>query len=189
MTEGDGEWGLCSVHNTLFLMLLLLLLFPCSSVGSLPWNPVLHKLLQQSHRMQFIRNGCLQCDSQMGPQVLTSKPDLAWTALHGTQALQVPATAWGLHEITASFRTYPSAPIWGPLWASGGYLLHHGPPWAAGAQPTSPWSSPQTAGESLLQCLEHLLSLLLHWPWCQQSCCSHIFLLLCHSCCTFFSLS
>jgi len=42
-------------------------------------------------------------------------------------------------------------------WAAGGDLLHCGPPWASGAQPASPWSSPRAAGESLLWCLEHLL--------------------------------
>jgi len=35
-------------------------------------------------------------------------------------------------------------------------------PWAAGAQPALPWSSPWAAGESLLWRLEHLLPLLLH---------------------------
>jgi len=43
-------------------------------------------------------------------------------------------------------------------WATGGDLLHCGPPWTAGAQPASPWSSSQAAGEkSLLQYLDHLL--------------------------------
>jgi len=42
--------------------------------------------------------------------------------------------------------------------ATGVYLLHHGPPWAAGGQPTSPWSSSRAAGEnSLLWLPEHLL--------------------------------
>jgi len=48
------------------------------------------------------------------------------------------------------------------LGCAGRDLLHRGLPWAAGAQPASPWSSPEAAGESLLQCLEHLLPLLLH---------------------------
>ena len=39
--------------------------------------------------------------------------------------------------------------------------------------------SPRVAGESLPRHLEHLLPLLLHWPWCLQSCFSHIFSLLC----------
>ena len=55
------------------------------------------------------------------------------------------------------------------------------PPWISmgcGGQPASPWSSPRAAGKSLLWCLEHLLPLLLHWPWCLQSCFSHIFSLI-----------
>jgi len=47
--------------------------------------------------------------------------------------------------------------------ATGGYLLHCGPPWTAGEQPASPWSSSQVAREgSLLWHLKHLLPLLLH---------------------------
>ena len=34
--------------------------------------------------------------------------------------------------------------------AAGGDLVPHGPPWAAGGQPASQWSSPRAAGESLL---------------------------------------
>jgi len=41
-------------------------------------------------------------------------------------------------------------------------------------QPASPWSSPRAAGKSLLQHLDHLLPLLIHWPWCLQSSFSHI---------------
>ena len=55
------------------------------------------------------------------------------------------------------------------------------PPWTSmgcRGQPASPWSSPRAAGESLLWHLEHLLPLLLHWPWCLQSCFSHIISLL-----------
>jgi len=43
-------------------------------------------------------------------------------------------------------------------WATGRYLLHHGPPWTAGGQPVSPWSSSQVAREgSLLRHFRHLL--------------------------------
>jgi len=35
-------------------------------------------------------------------------------------------------------------------WTTGGYLLHCGPPWAAGGQPASPWSSSQVAREGSL---------------------------------------
>lgn len=39
----------------------------------------------------------------------------------------------------------------------------------------SPWSALQAAGDSPFQCLEHILPLLIHWPWCLQGCCSHRF--------------
>ena len=65
-----------------------------------------------------------------------------------------------------------------PPQATGGYLLHHGLPWAAGEQSASSWSALQAARASLLQRLQHLLPLLLHWPWCLQSCSSYIFSLL-----------
>jgi len=67
----------------------------------------------------------------------------------------------GSPQAAASFRAYPPAPMWGPPWAAGGYLLHCGPTWAAGRQPVPLWSSPQAAGESWLQFLEHLVPVLL----------------------------
>ncbi|XP_050759950.1 thymidine kinase 2, mitochondrial isoform X3 [Gymnogyps californianus] len=78
------------------------------------------------------------------------------------RSCQEPVPAWASHGVTASFG-HPPALVWGPPRAAGGYLLHHGPPWAAGGQPaSSPWSSPRAAGEFLLRRLEHLLPLLLH---------------------------
>lgn len=50
----------------------------------------------------------------------------------------------------------------------GANLLCHGTPWATGQQPVSPWSSPQTAGESPFKYHEHLFPLLLQWHWCLQ---------------------
>ena len=76
---------------------------------------------------------------------------------------QEPAPAQGPQGVTVSFR-HPPAPARGPPWAAGGDLLHGGPPW--------------TAGELPLWHQEHLLPLLIQWPWCLQSCFSHIFSLL-----------
>jgi len=51
---------------------------------------------------------------------------------HGvTSPASKPAPAWVPHGFRASYG-HPPAPVWGPTWAAGGYLLHHGPPWAAG---------------------------------------------------------
>jgi len=126
------------------------------------------------HGVQSFRNRLHQRGSPTGSQALSA--NLLWHGLLSLWVLrtwQQPAPAPAPHEFTASFR-HPPALAWGPAWAASGYLLHRGPPWAAEGQPASPWSSPQAAGESLLQSLEHLLPLVLHRPWCLQSCFSHI---------------
>lgn len=56
-----------------------------------------------------------------------------------------------------------------------GYLLSYGPPCTSGGQSASLWSSPGVARESWIWYLEHLFAFLLHLPWCQQDCFSHIF--------------
>jgi len=159
----------------------LLTLCPCSSVRSLSQETILHKLLQSG---SFPRAAALhelpQCGSLPQGAVLQEQAAPAW-APHGvTSPASKPAPAW------APFSTGPQvlpgacssagAP-WGHslLWAStcssvgslpqatGGHLLHCGPPWAAGRQLPSPWSSSGVAREdSLLWHLEHFLPLLLH---------------------------
>jgi len=101
----------------------LLTLCPCSSVGSLPWETVLHELLQYEscpraavlHKMlqqgslplgAALQNKLLQCGSPMGSTSPASKP----------------APVWAPHRFTASFR-HPPALAWGPPSATGGYLL------------------------------------------------------------------
>ena len=158
----------------------LLTLFPCSSVGSLPRETVLHKLLQQKsfpwaavlhelfQRGSFPRGAVLQ--EQTAPVWVphgvtspASKPAPAWAPLSmSPQVLPRACSSKGFPQGHSLLQIHPPALAWGPPRAAGGYLLHHGPPWAAGGQPASPWSSPQAAGESLLWRLEHLLPLLLH---------------------------
>jgi len=133
----------------------------CSSVGPF-------------HGVQSFRNRLLQCGLPMGSQVLPA--NLLQHGLlfpWGYMSCQKPAPARACHWVTASFG-HPPALVWGPPQASGGFLLNHGPPWAAGGQPASPWSLSRAAGESLLWRLEPLLQR----PWCLQSCFSHIFSLL-----------
>lgn len=72
------------------------------------------------------------------------------------------------HELTVSSRAHPLTTLWDTTWAAGRCLLPRGLP-QTGGQPTSPWSSPQAAGESLLSHLEHLLPIGHLWPWCLQS--------------------
>jgi len=80
----------------------------------------------------------------------------------GLQVLAGPCSSagspWGDSVLQAS----TSSSMRSLPWATGGYLLHRGPPWTAGEQPTSPWFSSRAAREPLLQRLKHLLPLLLH---------------------------
>ena len=105
----------------------------------------------------------LQRWSPLGSQVLLA--NLLQHRLlspRGRRSCQEPAPAQASHRVTASFG-HVHLHWRGVL--SGlqvGILLHHGPAWAAGGQPSSPWSSSWVAGESLLWHLEHLLPLLLH---------------------------
>ena len=144
----------------------LLTLFPGFRVRSLSWEKVLHTLLQ---RESFPRGAVLQ--EQAAP---------AWVIPMGSQGLpanllrrgllspwvhrswQEPAPAWAPHGVTASFR-HPPAPRWGPFHGlkvaiystvdlhglQGDNLPHHG-------------LYLRLQGKTLLQCLEHLLPLLLH---------------------------
>jgi len=115
----------------------LLTLCPCSSEGSLPRAAALHKLPQHG---SLPRGAVLQ--EQAAPVwVHTVSQALPANLLQRGllspwvhRSWQEPAPAWAPHRVTASFG-HPAAPAWGPPWG---------------------------AGESLLQCLEHLLPLLLH---------------------------
>ena len=110
----------------------LITLFPCSSVGSLPRETVLHELLQHGsfpraavlhncssvgpfHGVQSFRHRLLQRGSPTGSQVLPE--NLLQCGLLSPQihrSCQEPAPAWASHRVTASFR-HPPAPVWGPL--------------------------------------------------------------------------
>ena len=123
--------------------------------------------------------------SSHGLQVFTNCPSVS--PFHGVQSMRSrllqrellsPQVLPGACSIVGSPRCHSL--LWtstcsgvGSSITAGGSLLHCGPPWAAGGQPASPWSSPQASGESLLWRVEHLLPFLLH---CLQS--SHSSLLL-----------
>lgn len=126
----------------------------CSSVGPFPG-------------VQPLRNKLLQHGSPTGSQVLhktwscqqASAP--AWRVLHHGVSLSYSF----LQEIST---TVACSPWWtvgsmsAPLWTSMGQL-------------TLQTTLPQATWKSLLQTLEHLLALLLHWPRGLQGCFSHIF--------------
>ena len=63
------------------------------------------------------------------------------------------------------------------------HLLHHGPPWLQGTSLPHHGLHHGLRGKALLRRPEHLLPLLLHWPWGLQSCFSHIFSLCSSDCC------
>jgi len=114
------------------------------------------------HRVQSFRNRLLQHGSPMGPQALPANLlRHGFLSPQGHRSCQESAPVWPSHRVTESLE-HPAAPMWGLPRAAGGYLLHRGPPWAAGGQPASPWSAPRAAGEALLWCLEQLLPLVLH---------------------------
>jgi len=137
----------------------LLTICPCSSMRSFPRETVLHKLLQ---------NGSLPwgavLQEQAAPAWLphgvtspASKPALVWAPLSmGPQVLAGACFSVGSPQGHSLLQASPCSGVGSPQ-AADGDLLHRGPPWAAGAQPASPWSAPETAEASLLQCLEHLL--------------------------------
>ena len=157
----------------------LLTLFPCSSVGSLPRETVLHELLQrESFPWATVLHEPLQSGSHPRGAVLQEQTAPAWVPHGVTSPASKPAPAWarlsagpqvlpgaccsvGFPRGHGLPQVHPCAQVWGPPWAAGRYLL-----WqvsmGAGGQPASPWSSPWAAGESLLWHLEHLLPLLLH---------------------------
>ena len=130
---------------------------------SLSWETVLHELLQcESLPWATVLHELLQHGSLPWGAVLQEQTAPVCVPHGITSPDRKPTLAQASHRVTASFRAHPTALVWGPPRAAGGYLVHHEPPWAAGGQPASPWSSPWTAGESLLWHLEHLLPLLLH---------------------------
>jgi len=120
----------------------LLTLFPCSSVRSLSWETVLHKLLQ-----------CESFPQAAALHELPQRGSFPWAAVLQEQA----APVWVPHGVTSP--ASKPAPARAPLstgpqvlagdcsnlesfsQATGGYLLHHGRPWTAEGQPASPWSS------------------------------------------------
>ena len=163
-SQEDG--GLRLVHQTLSttassLGERLLTLFPCSSMRSLSQETVLHKLLQREY---FPRAAALHKLPQHGslPQggVLQEQAAPVWVPHWVTSSVSKPALAWtplsmGPQVLTGACSSVRSLPR-----ATGGDLLHGGPPWTTGEKPASPWAARE---DSLPQHLKHLLPLLLHW--------------------------
>jgi len=138
----------------------LLTLFLCSSVRFLSWETVLHKLLHcesfpraaalhELHGVQSFRNRLLQLGSPTGSQALPA--NLLWCGLLSPwvrRSWQEPAPARGSQQCHSLLQASTCSGMGSLPWATGGDLLHRGPPCTAGAQPASPWSSTQAAREN-----------------------------------------
>ena len=187
VVQGDREWGLGSVHHTLSLPLLPPQGEDSSHSAPAPARGPSHRRQSSmncssvgpSHGVQSLRNRLLPRGSPTWSQVLPATCSSVGSSLHGaTGYLPGGCSSTGFPRGHSLLGVHPPALVWGPPWAAGGDLLHHGPPRASEGQSASPWSSPRAAGESLLPHLEHFLTLLLPWPQCLQNCFSHIFSLL-----------
>lgn len=171
MTLGDGEQGLQSVHNILFLFFLpshtISLLCPSltrhftnfSCVGlPMGWSSSQTALVWVFTWAAALRNRLLQC-------VLPSrKPALTWAPLW-PQFLPGTCSSMDSPWTTASFRSHPPASVWHPPWPAGGWNV-------------SWWFSSWSERESLLQHLQHLLLVLIHYGVISvltHSCCGAVF--------------
>jgi len=145
----------------------LLTLFPCSSVGSLPQEIVLYELLQcESFPWAAVLHKLPKCGSLPQGAALQEQAAPAWVPHRVTGPASKPAPAWAPlsmgPQVLAGACSSAGSPrghslLWASTcssvrfvpWAAGRELLHLGPPWAAGGQSVSPWSSPWASGESL----------------------------------------
>lgn len=147
----------------------------CCSVRSLQWETVLHGLQQYEsisqeralHKMLqcgSLFDGCLSetaCSNMGSPQ---SRVLLGKLLHHGFLSSWVHGSQHGLPMGFSMDSRWTSASWWSSMGCRG--------------TAPSPWSSPQGAGKSQLQGLEHLVAFLLHRPCCPLSCFSDIFSLL-----------
>lgn len=123
----------------------LLTLF-CSSMGSFPWEIVLHELLQHdSFQQAAVLHKVIQCRSFPQGAVLQEQTAPVWVPHMVTSPVSKPAPLRASLSICLQILPGACSSAGSPQ-AAGRYLLHRGPPWAAGGQPASPWA----AGESLL---------------------------------------
>jgi len=137
----------------------LLTLFSCSRVRSFSWETVLHKLLhcesfpraaalhKLPQRVSFPWSAVLQEQAAPAwvPHGVTSpasKPSLVWAPLStGPQVLAGAYSSSGSPRGHSLLQASTHSGMGSLPRAAGGDLLHHGPPWTAGRQPASAWSS------------------------------------------------
>lgn len=122
----------------------------CSSMVFLPQQPALHELLQCG---SFLFWACSWRTAPVWVLCRGCSPSgMDWCSRvpAGSQVLPEDLCQPGLLPMgclwaVVSFRAPASAVAWALYWLQGGYLLHHGSPWAEGRQLTLLWSSPQAA--------------------------------------------
>lgn len=85
-------------------------------------------------------------------------------SLMGCRSCQEPASEWALERLQLS----SGHGVFCGLQC--GYTPHHGPPWATEEQRAPLWSSPQAAGQSLLEWVKYLPLLLILPPWFLRGC-------------------
>jgi len=159
----------------------LFTLFPCSSMKvlltgdsspqtsqreSFPWAAALHELPQCGSlpRGAVLQEQAAPVWVPHGVTSPASKLALTWAPLcMGLQILSGACSSAGSPQGHSLLQASTCSSVGSLPPATGGYLLHRGPPWTAGGQSASPWSSSRVAREGfLLWHLEHPLPLLLH---------------------------
>jgi len=133
----------------------LLTLCPCSRVSSLPQETVLHKLFQRESFPQaaviheLLQHGSLPWGAVLQeegapawvPHGVTSpdsKPTLVWASLlTGLQVLPGPCSNAGFSWAHSLCQASTCSNVGSLPRGAAGYLLHHGPLWAAGGQPAT----------------------------------------------------
>ena len=116
----------------------LLTLCPCSSLGSLPWDTVLHQLLRSESfpraavLHELLQHGSLPWGADLQEQTApawvphrvtspASKPALAWAPPStGPQVLPGACSSVGFPWGHSLLQVHPSALVWGPPQAAGG---------------------------------------------------------------------
>jgi len=101
-----------------------------------------------SHSVQSFRNRLLQHGFPMWSQVLPA--NLLQCGLLSPQVLPGACSSTGSPRGHSLLQASTCSGVGSLPRAAGGDLLHCGPPWTAWAQPASPWSSSQAAGEKSL---------------------------------------
>lgn len=170
--QGDWHQGLWSVHHLIFLPLLR---EKCPSLLQWGVSPAGDSFpLTSPQWVYFMSSSSMQTAAMWVHPMVIGPPQTApaWGTLPWSAVLQGQALQHGLLSPGASYKL--TAFSQASMWSNMG-LFHrlqvdvyismdlHG---LMGCRVTaaSLWPAPQAAGESPLQCLMHLLPLLLHWP-------------------------